>query len=328
KIKTANIGLDFGLFNRIDVNLDVYQKTSSALLFQKPLPATSGYSYVFENVGSIRNRGIEINVTSKNLVGAFKWETNFNIAFNRNKVISLEAGESVVSPGAAHPIAVGHDMNDWYLPIWAGVNPTNGDPQWQKLVTDASGKTTTVLTNSYTEAAASKQYTGTSASPKFTGGITNTFSYDRFSLSTFFNFVYGNKVYNDSRFYFDNDGLYESYNAMVPANGWTRWQKPGDIATEPKAVLGGNHDSNSQSSRYLENGSYLRLRNVTLGYQLPQSFLNNIKVRSARVFISGDNLVAFTKFSGVDPEVDLASGTSSFKYPISRKLLFGINVGF
>jgi len=328
KIKTANIGLDFGLFNRIDVNLDVYQKTSSALLFQKPLPATSGYSYVFENVGSIRNRGVEINITSKNLVGAFKWETNFNIAFNRNKVISLEAGESVVSPGAAHPIAVGHDMNDWYLPIWAGVNPANGDPQWEKLVTDASGKTTTVLTNSYTEAAASKQYTGTSASPKFTGGITNTFSYNRFSLSTFFNFVCGNKVYNDSRFYFDNDGLYESYNAMVPASGWTRWQKPGDIATEPKAVLGGNHDSNSQSSRYLENGSYLRLRNVTLGYQLPQNFLDGIKVRSARIFISGDNLVTFTKFSGVDPEVDLSSGTSSFKYPISRKLLFGINVGF
>ena len=328
KIKTANIGLDFGLFNRIDVNLDVYQKTSSALLFQKPLPATSGYSYVFENVGSIRNRGVEINITSKNLVGAFKWETNFNIALNRNKVISLEAGESVVSPGAAHPIAVGHDMNDWYLPIWAGVNPANGDPQWEKLVTDASGKTTTVLTNSYTEAAASKQYTGTSASPKFTGGITNTFSYNRFSLSTFFNFVCGNKVYNDSRFYFDNDGLYESYNAMVPASGWTRWQKPGDIATEPKAVLGGNHDSNSQSSRYLENGSYLRLRNVTLGYQLPQNFLDGIKVRSARIFISGDNLVTFTKFSGVDPEVDLSSGTSSFKYPISRKLLFGINVGF
>lgn len=328
KIKTANIGLDFGLFNRIDVNLDVYQKTSSALLFQKPLPATSGYSYVFENVGSIRNRGIEVNITSKNLVGAFKWETNFNIAFNRNKVISLEAGESVVSPGAAHPIAVGHDMNDWYLPIWAGVNPANGDPQWEKLVTDASRKTTKVLTNSYTEAAASKQYTGTSASPKFTGGITNTFSYNRFSLSTFFNFVYGNKVYNDSRFYFDNDGLYESYNAMVPASRWTRWQKPGDIATEPKAVLGGNHDSNSQSSRYLENGSYLRLRNVTLGYQLPQNFLDGIKVRNARIFISGDNLVTFTKFSGVDPEVDLSSGTSSFKYPISRKLLFGINVGF
>jgi TonB-linked SusC/RagA family outer membrane protein len=328
KVKTLNFGVDFGLFNRIDVNVDVYQKTSSALLFLVPLPATAGYLNIFENIGSVRNRGLEINVTSKNLIGAFKWETNFNIAFNHNKVLFLDAGESVASPGAPHPIEAGHDMNDWYLPIWAGVNPANGDPQWEKLVTDANGNTTKQLTNVYAEAEASKQYTGTSASPKFTGGITNTFSYSRFSLSTFFNFVYGNKVYNDSRFYFDNDGLYESYNAMIPASGWTRWEKPGDVATEPKAVLGGNHDSNSQSSRYLEDGSYLRLRNVTLGYQLPQNFLTKLKIRTARIFVSGDNLVTFTKFSGVDPEVDLSSGMSSFKYPISRKLLFGINVGF
>jgi TonB-linked SusC/RagA family outer membrane protein len=342
KIKTANLGLDLGLFNRIDVNVDVYQKTSSALLYKVLLPALSGYTYVFENIGSVRNRGLEINVTSRNLVGAFKWETNFNIAFNRNKVLSLNDGVSMAAPSRQLPIAVGHDMNDWYMPVWAGVNPTNGDPQWEKLVTDANGNVTKQLTNSYSAAAATKQFTGKSASPKYTGGITNTFSYKNFTLSTFLNFVYGNYVYNDSRAYFDNDGLYESYNAMVPANGWTRWQKPGDIATEPKTVLGGNHDSNSASSRYLENGSYLRLRNVTFGYQLPQTWLNSLKIRSARIFVSGDNLVTFTKFSGVDPEVDLSPGVdpitgvdnignkglSSFKYPISRKILFGINVGF
>jgi len=334
KIKTANIGIDFGLFHRIDVSLDAYQKTSSALLFQVPLPATSGYDYEFENIGSVRNRGLEINITSKNLVGAFKWETNLNMALNRNKVISLESGEAMVNGGASQPIAVGHDINDWYMPIWAGVNPANGDPQWEQLVTDANGKVTKQLTNSY--ANATRQFTRTSGSPKFTGGITNTFSYKNFSLSSFFNFVYGNKVYNDSRAYFDNDGLYDSYNAMVPASGWTRWTQPGDIATEPKAVQGGNHNSNQQSTRYLEDGSYIRLRNVTLGYQLPTSWINSMKIRSARIFISGDNLVTFTKFSGVDPEVDFSPGTdnrgsqglSSFKYPISRKLLFGINVGF
>lgn len=337
KIKTANIGLDFGLFHRIDVSFDVYQKTSSALLFQVPLPATSGYDYEFENVGSVRNRGLEINVTSKNLVGEFKWETNFNIAFNRNKVISLQSGEAMINGGSSQPVAVGHDINDWSMPIWAGVNPANGDPQWEQLVTDANGNVTKQLTNSY--AKATRQFTGTSASPKFTGGITNTFAYKGFSLSTFFNFVYGNKVYNDSRAYFDNDGLYDSYNAQVPPSDWTRWTKPGDISTEPKAVQGGNHNSNQQSTRYLENGSYLRLRNVTLGYQLPKDWISSLKIRSARIFVSGDNLVTFTKFTGVDPEVDLspppngagnrvAGGSSSFKYPISRKLLFGINVGF
>ncbi|MGN8070852.1 SusC/RagA family TonB-linked outer membrane protein [Mucilaginibacter sp. 22184] len=331
KMKTANIGLDLGLFNRIDVNIDVYQKTSSALLFQKPLPATSGYNYVFENIGSVRNRGLEINVNSRNLIGAFKWETNFNIAFNRNKVLSLDAGESMASPGASLPIAVGHDMNEWYMPIWAGVDPANGKPLWEKLVTDANGNVTKQTTSVYSQASASKQFTGKSASPKFTGGITNTFSYKNFSLSTFFNFVYGNYVYNDSRVYFDNDGLYDSYNVMVPPKGWTRWQKPGDIATEPQAIQGGNNNSNSTSSRYLENGSYLRLRNATLGYQLPQTWLNSLKIRSARIFVSGDNLFTITKFTGTDPEVSLSNsniGTSSFKYPISRKILFGVNVGF
>lgn len=331
KMKTANIGLDMGFFNRIDVNIDVYQKTSSALLFQKPLPATSGYNYVFENIGSVRNRGLEINVNSRNLIGAFKWETNFNIAFNRNKVLSLDAGESMASPGASLPIAVGHDMNEWYMPIWAGVDPANGKPLWEKLVTDANGNVTKQTTSVYSQASASKQFTGKSASPKFTGGITNTFAYKNFTLSTFFNFVYGNYVYNDSRVYFDNDGLYDSYNVMVPPKGWTRWQKPGDIATEPQAIQGGNNNSNSTSSRYLENGSYLRLRNVTLGYQLPQTWLNSLKIRSARIFVSGDNLFTITKFTGTDPEVNLSDsniGTSSFKYPISRKILFGVNVGF
>ncbi|WP_183580200.1 SusC/RagA family TonB-linked outer membrane protein [Mucilaginibacter sp. X5P1] len=337
KIKTADIGLDFGLFKRIDVNFDVYQKTSSALLFNVPLPATSGYSFEYENVGSVRNRGLEINVTSRNLIGAFKWETNFNIAFNRSDVLSLNQGSTMVNPGGDLPVALGHDINDWYMPIWAGVNPANGAPQWEVLST-LNGKSTETVTSSY--AAATRQFTGNSASPKFTGGITNTFSYKGFSLSTFFNFVYGNEVYNDSRFYFDNDGLYNSYNAMVPASGWTRWEKPGDIATEPKAVLGGNNNSNALSSRYLENGSYLRLRNATLGYQLPQSWISSLKIRSARIFLSGDNLLTFTKFSGVDPDVSLNSsgitqgtygsnqGTSIFTYPISRTILLGINVGF
>lgn len=326
KIKTANLGLDFGLFKRIDVSVDVYQKISSALLLQVPLPATSGYYTEFRNVGSVRNRGLEFNVTSKNLIGAFKWETNFNMAFNRNKVVSLISGEASVNPGGSLPIAVGHDINDWYMPIWAGVNPANGDPQWEYLVIGADGKVTKQLTNSY--AKATKQFTGNSASPKFTGGITNTFSYKGFSLSAFFNFVYGNKVYNDSRAYFDNDGLYDSYNAQVAPKGWTRWEKPGDIATEPKAVQGGNKNSNQQSTRYLENGSYVRLRNATLGYQLPSNWISSLKIRSARIFVSGDNLVTITNFSGVDPEVNLSLGTSSFKYPISRKILLGINLGF
>ncbi len=328
--KTANIGFDISLFKRIDLSVDVYQKTANDLLYRKPLPATTGYSFVWENIGSVRNRGLEFNLTTKNLVGALSWETNLNMAFNRNKVLQLNDGALFSSPGSRQPIGLGHDMDEWNMPVWAGVDPATGDPLWEKIIKDADGKSFITYTNNYNSVAnaTSRQYIGKSAAPKFTGGITNEFAYKGFSLSAFFNFVYGNYVYNDSRFYFDNDGVYEKYNQMVLADGWNRWSKPGDIATHPKPVLGGNKASNSSSTRYLEDGSYIRLRNINLGYNLPKSLLDRWKVLSARIFISGDNLWTGTRFSGVDPEVVLGSGESSFKYPISKKLLVGLNISF
>lgn len=331
KQKSINIGLDITLFKRIDLSIDAYQKTAEDLLYRKPLPATTGYSFIFENVGSVRNRGIEFNLTTKNILRrTFTWETNLNMSFNRNKVLSLNAGALFSNPGAAQPIGVGHDMDEWNLPVWAGVDPANGDPLWEKIVMDANGKKYVTYTNNYNSVAnaTSRQYLSKSSAPKFSGGITNTFTYKEFTLSAFMNFVYGNYVYNDTRFYYDNDGNYDSYNSMVFPKEWTRWQKAGDIATHPKALPGGNKLSNSSSSRYLEDGSYIRLRNITLGYNLPQTFLKKIKLSGARIFISGDNLWTGTNFSGPDPEVVLSAGVSSFRYPTSKKILFGLNISF
>ena len=169
-----------------------------------------------------------------------------------------------------------------------------------------------------------------SASPSFTGGMNNTFSYGNVSLSAFFNFVKGNLIYHTSRGLFDSDGAYNTYNSMVLADGWTRWEKPGDQATHPKPIFGGNNNSNQASSRYLEDGSYLRLRNVTLAYELPTGLSKRLSLGHARIYLSGDNLLTFTKFSGMDPEVVLGpyGGSSSVKYPISRKILLGVNVSF
>ncbi|WP_228102040.1 SusC/RagA family TonB-linked outer membrane protein [Dyadobacter subterraneus] len=335
KILSSNLGADISLWNRIDLSVDVYNKKSKDLLYQKPLAAVTGYSYVWVNAGSVRNRGLEFNLTSRNITGRnFSWETNLNMAFNRNKILELSGGAATFNPGNRLPLAAGHDMGEYNLPIWAGVNPDNGDPQWEKLTPGADGTITKTLTNVYSsvQTADSRQFTKKSATPKFTGGFSNTFSYRGFSLSAFFNFVYGNWVYNDSRFYFDNDGLYESYNAMVLAKGWSRWEKPGDIATHPKPIVGGNKDSNQSSSRYLEDGSYLRLRNVRLGYTIPAAAVKRIGLSRANVFLSADNLFTATKFTGTDPEVSLSReadngglGTSYMKYPISRKFLFGIN---
>lgn len=327
KIRVNNLGLNVSFFDdRIGLIADVYDKHAKSLLMTKNLPYTSGYSSILENIGSVNNRGFEITLNTQNLTGAFKWETSFNIAHNRNKVTKLNGSDKFASPGAMQPVGLNEDMDKWYMRIWAGVDPANGDPLWQKVETDQDGKQTITLTNSYNQA--TLQYTGTSAAPKFTGGILNTFSYRGFSLSAFFNFVRGNQVYNNSRQFFDSDGLYDSYNQMVLADGWSRWQQPGDNATHPKPLLGGNKSSNQPSSRYLEDGSYIRLRNVRLAYDLPGNLLGRIHISTARIFISGDNLWTATRFSGMDPEVDFSSGESGTKYPISRKILFGVNVEF
>src|SRR5690606_9824569 len=141
-------------------------------------------------------------------------------------------------------------------------------------------------------------------------------------------FVHGNLVYHNSRVLFDSDGAYYTFNSMVLADGWSRWEKEGDNATHPKPVFGGNKNSRQTSSRFLESGSYLRLRNITLSYRLPQNLIQQAKLAGLSLFFSGDNLITFTDFSGMDPEVALGAGggTSSLKYPISKKILFGINI--
>lgn len=327
KINSANIGVDISLWKRIDLSVDIYNKKTTSLLFRRELSPLTGYRGVFENVGALRNRGIEFNLTTKNFAGKdFTWETNFNIAFNRNKILALDEGRLDVNSGNRQPLGLGRDMNEWFMPEWAGVDPATGAPLWVNIIKDADGMEYITYTSNYN--LATRKYTGLSGSAKFTGGFSNNLSYKGFTLSAFFNFVYGNYVYNDSRFYFDNDGLYESYNQMQLAKGWSRWEKPGDIATHPKTDFGRSDATNATSTRYLEDGSYIRLRNVTLGYNLPNSVINKLKIAGVRVFVSGDNLWTGTKFSGTDPEVDLTSGQSSIRYPISRKLLCGINVSF
>ncbi len=327
KSKAANIGVDLTLFKRIDLSVDAYHKTTSSLLFFRGLPATTGYNGVFENVGAIRNKGVEFNLTTRNIsTKDFRWETNLNMAFNRNKVLEVNQGRSEVNTGAMQPVGVGHNLDEWFMPIWAGVDPGNGKPLWESLLTDADGKKYVTYTSSYNQA--TMQYTGKTSAPKFAGGFSNTVGYKRFSLNAFFNFVYGNWVYNSSRFNFDSDGLYESFNQMALPEGWSRWAKSGDIVSHPKPVFGRSDASNASSSRFLEDGSYIRLRNITLGYDLAPQITSKVKIGGARIFISGDNLWTATNYSGTDPEVVLGSGVSSLRYPISRKILVGLNVTF
>jgi hypothetical protein len=317
------------------MTVDLYDIKNRDLLLNVPLSPSSGFEYQTRNSGTVQNRGIELQLTTTNIKKAsFVWETTLSYSMNRNKVLELADGVDEIITGveAKQIIQLGEDIYTWYMPKWLGVDPSNGDPLWEKIVYDEDGnEVERVATNNYNEA--QFQEVGT-ATPKFTGGLISNMKYKGFSLNFALNFVYGNDVYNRSRQFFDNDGAYIAYNSMKLLDGWTRWESEGDIATHPKANANGNKLSNNVSSRYIEDGSYLRLRNISLAYDVPQSFARKFRLESIRIFVTGDNLLTLTNYSGMDPEVSIVGdtwvrpGTGDFKYPISRQLLFGVDVTF
>ena len=318
----ANIAIDALLFNRINFTVDLYSKKTENLLMEVPMPNVTGFRYITDNIGSIRNNGVEF------LIGAdvvktknFGWNITGNISFNSNEILELNNGEDInIEPKIWRE---GGDKNTWYMRKWAGVDPENGDPLWEKVVENEDGSKTTEITNVYTEA--TLQEVGTS-SPKFFGGLTNRLSYKGFSLIANFNFVSGNKIYHSARKSFDHDGTYIGYNSMNLYDGWNRWEKPGDKATHPKPFLMGNHFSNQPSSRYLEDGSYLRLRNLTLAYSIPSNVVKKLGLSSVKVKLSGDNIWTLTNFSGKDPEVGGYGEANEYQFPVTRKYMFGLNV--
>lgn len=337
----TNLGIDLGINNRVEFNLDLYHILNDDLLLDVPTSPSTGFTSITKNSGAVRNMGVELNISSTNINKKnFTWTTGFNIGFNKNTVVSIPNGEPIVqsvgSNSARQIIVQGESLYSWYMPKWAGVDPENGDPLWWHLIKDENenviGQEKTNVFNPDDDS----QIVGC-ASPLFSGGLVNNFRLGQFSLAINLNYVVGNKIFNYTRVTMDTDGHYSTdYNQMSIDNGlgWTRWQQPGDIATHPKALPGGNKNSDGVSSRYLEDGSFLRIKNVTLAYDLPKNFLKKIHMQEARVFISGDNLWTLTAFSGMDPEVRLEStmyelaGMYSMNYPVGRVVSLGVNVKF
>ncbi|WP_062059632.1 SusC/RagA family TonB-linked outer membrane protein [Aquimarina longa] len=333
KTYETNIAIDTRLFNRVSATLEYYNKDTSDLLYFVDLPDVTGYSGFWENVGGLTNIGYEAAVSidviqSKN----FDWDIGFNIGYNKNEVTELFDGQTEI-PRDSKLFKIGEDSNSWYIRKWLGVDPDNGNPLWEVVDPDTGERTETSNWNDATLQIVD------SASPDFIGGFDSKLSYKNVSLSTNFNFSKGGKLYNGARELFDSDGFYTTFNQQVLADDWSRWQKPGDIATHPLAVEGGNNNSNKRSSRYLEDASYLRMTNVTLSYNLPQNVLSKIGISNFNIYVSGDNLLTFTKYSGVDPAVtgnpndqdtdNLGlSGNPGLTYPIPKRYVLGVNVSF
>ncbi len=313
KNENWDIGLDIGVLNnRVNVILDYYSRTTSDLLLEVPISKTTGFDNIMQNVGSMKNSGIEVELNTVNLQGEFKWFTDFNISFNKNEILELNNGEDIQD--GHYMRREGEAFYSFWKQEWAGVNPADGSPMWYdsdgNLVDNISDADFQILGNAH---------------PDFIGGFTNTFEYKGVELLVFFNFSYGNEIYNNSKRYLLHDGQQGSTNASVEI--LDRWQEPGDITDVPRIIEGGNNSSNRHSSRWIEDGSYLRLKTVNLGYTLPSKYTDKIKLDKVRIFAQGENLLTWTEFTGLDPEQGI-NGQAWFTYPTARTITFGIDIGF
>jgi len=342
--KQTDIGLEIGLLNdRIYFTADAYHRLTTNLLLSRGVPGIYGYaSTIFTNVGSVQNNGLEFSVKTTNLNGKLKWITDANISFNQNKVIALTDDGNFVGYDAAFGytnsirVVPGEAMSSFYgyrqigvytdaadvaaSAKWAAGGSVPGDVKYADINGDGKIDASDIVNIG-------------SPLPKFTYGITNRFDYKNFNFSFLFQGVYGNKVLNSSDRYTD----YYNGSFNVRTNALNRWRSatdPGDGMT-PRAAVTNPSSTTVVSTRNIFDGSYLRLRNITLGYTLTGNALKVLHVNSLRMFLSAENVATFTKYFGYNPEVNVWAGSPAPRYgvdqgtyPLPRTFSFGLNVGF
>lgn len=323
KAYTTNVGLDAEFFNRIGFSAEFYIKNTSGLLYSMPLSALSGYNSQWVNQGAMRNTGVEFTLSPQIVkTKDWNWSVDFNLAYNKNKITELAGGKEQEISGKTIR-KVGYALGTYYMKEWAGVNPMDGTPLWIAIEEDGTRK----LVNS--ESKATLQQLDKKQLPDFTGGIQTNLSYKDFTLGATFTYASGFYIYHAGRQNYDNDGVEILYNSMKLKEGWSRWEKPGDIATHPQVKVGGNNISNAESSRYLERGDFFKMKSLSLSYKVPSKVLNPIGIKSARLSLSCENLFTITDFSGIDPELGAnGAAVDASGYAIPRKFYFGLNLSF
>lgn len=334
----ADVGVDVGFLNdRITMTADAYLKRTKDLLLNVTVPSTSGFSSAIKNLGKVENKGIELSISSRNLVGAFKWNTDFNFALNRNKVLDIGGAPQIFAGSVAN---IGQGLNSGIIRVGEPLGSFFG------YVTNGLYQTTDELTaladpqarkpgdRKYLDLNGDKKIDDNDrtiigrAQPKFIGGISNTFSYKGLELTAFFQGVYGNSILNANRYELEylNATTNQSRDML---NRWTPTNTNTDI---PRAST--TRPANRVSTRQIEDGSYLRLKNIQLAYNLPASVLKGLKIQSVRVYATAQNYLTWTNYSGYDPEVNRfgqdsrSQGFDYASYPAAKTLLFGLNVGF
>lgn len=310
---TTNVALHFGFWNRLDVDLEFYNKVNSDMLMEVPRSySDNGYGYQWANIGEMVNRGVELNlagavISTKN----FTWSLNANVSYNKNKITELYHGVTDYEIGTSGTkLVVGHSYGDFFINRYAGVNPANGDALWYTK----DGQLTNELRDS------DKVMIGKSSVAPWQGGFGTNLAWKGLALSAQFSWVADRWMINNDRFFNESNGRFASNNQSKRL--LKRWKNPGDVTDIPRHGVYTEIDS-----RLLEDASFLRLKNLMLSYSLPESLLKKTRfLAGVKIYAQAQNLLTFTNFSGLDPESD--SNVYRAQYPMSRQFTFGLDLTF
>lgn len=312
-VAQTNIGIETRVFNRLSLNVDYYYKKTTDMLLSIPYSYTTGYGSGMGNIGAMSNQGVDINATvdiiaNKDMV----WTAYANVNYNKNKVISLFNGlDEYVITGTGQKLQVGKSFGEFFLVKRAGIDPRDGAQIWY----DADGN----LTKTFNEDA-NAQFTGKNRFAPWSGGFGSAFSWKGFTVSADFTWALGKYAMNNDRYFYENADYGASYNQS--ASMLNIWTTPGQITNIPAAT-----ETIQMDDHLLENASFMRLKKLSFGYNLPQSWLKSTKViNNVNLYVTGRNLLTITDYTGYDPEPD--SNVIQFNYPNTREFLFGCEITF
>ena len=311
--RQLNMGIDVELAERLEVTLDYYLKNTRDLLLENPIPTSSGFSYYISNIGRVQNQGVELGLNATLYARSFGWDASFSLTANRNKVLQLYQDQPIRNIGrASSSIEVGQPVSYFYGFIADGVDPATGLLNYRDIYPDGmiTDLDRTRIGNPF---------------PRFYGGLMNAFSYRNFRLDVLFYYSYGNNIFNSTRLYTETISIGNQTTAILD-----RWQEAGDETDIPN----GSSYNERISSRFVEDGSFLRLKNLKLSYTLPGKMAGALGLEDTELYLAGKNLLTFTRYSGMDPEVNYNStssivfGTDFFTCPQPRSLILGVCVKF
>ena len=317
--KPMNIGLDFSVLkNRVNVTVDYYIRKSENLLLSVPLSNTSGFGSATRNIGSMENKGLELSlnivpIQTKDL----RWDLDFNFSNNKNKITSLPNKADILSGNFI--IRQGQSLNTFFLREWAGVDRSTGDPQW--YTTDKHQASSNVYPGANARILAGQ------ALPKFFGSLTNALTYKGFNLSAQLYYNFGNQVFDTWRGYYLGSGFGASFNKVK--RQLDAWKQPGDITDVPKYVYNGNKNFNAGSTYNLNDGSFVRVRDIQFGYTLPKAYAERLKIGNANIYVRGTNLFTWVKDKNLpfDPEQGTSSATNLNVF-IPKTVTVGLSLAF